>query len=54
MKPNRNPNEPISNLEIGTVIEVDGTHIVAELDPKITELTLSRFSGKWTTVRLIK
>lgn len=35
----RNPNEPISNLEIGTVIEVDGTHIVAELDPKITELT---------------
>lgn len=39
MKPKRNPNEPISNLEIGTVIEVDGTHIVAELDPKITELT---------------
>lgn len=35
----RNPNEPIPNLEIGTVIEVDGTHIVAELDPKITELT---------------
>lgn len=39
MKANRNPNEPISNLEIGAVIEVDGTHIVAELDPKITELT---------------
>lgn len=39
MKGKRNPNEPISNLEIGTVIEVDGTHIVAELDPKITELT---------------
>ncbi len=35
----RNPNEPISNLEIGAVIEVDGTHIVAELGPKITELT---------------
>ena len=35
----RNPAQPISNLEIGTVIEVDGTHIVAELDPKITELT---------------
>jgi hypothetical protein len=39
MKAKRNPNEPISNLEIGAVIEVDGTHIVAELDPKITELT---------------
>jgi len=35
----RNPNEPISNLEIGAIIEIDGTHIVAELDPKITELT---------------
>lgn len=39
MKAKRNPNEPISNLEIGSVIEIDGTHIVAELDPKITELT---------------
>ena len=39
MKVKRNPNEPISNLEIGSIIEVDGTHIVAELDPKITELT---------------
>ncbi len=39
MKPKKNPNEPISNLEIGAVIEVDGTHIVAELDPKVTELT---------------
>lgn len=39
MRTKRNPNEPISNLEIGSVIEVDGTHIVAELDPKITELT---------------
>ena len=38
MKVKRNPNEPISNLEIGAVIEVDGTHIIAELDPKITEL----------------
>ena len=35
----RNPNEPILNLEIGEVLEVDGTHIIAELDPKITELT---------------
>jgi uncharacterized protein len=39
MKAKRNPNEPITNLEIGTVIEVDGTRIVAELDPMITELT---------------
>ena len=39
MKSKRNPNEPISNLEIGAVIEIDGTHIIAELDPKITELT---------------
>ncbi len=39
MSARRNPNEPISNLEIGAVIEVDGTHIVAELDPKISELT---------------
>lgn len=39
MKAKRNPNEPISNLEIGAVIEVDGTHIIAELDPKIIELT---------------
>ncbi len=38
MKTKRIPNEPISNLEIGSVIEVDGTHIIAELDPKITEL----------------
>jgi uncharacterized protein len=35
----RNPNEPVINLEIGTVIEVDGTHIVADLEPKITDLT---------------
>lgn len=39
MKIKKNPNEPISNLEIGAIIEVDGTHIIAELDPKITELT---------------
>ena len=35
----RNPNDPIENLNIGTIIEVDGTHIVAELDPRIAELT---------------
>lgn len=39
MSAKRNPNEPILNLEIGAVIEVDGTHIIAELDPKVTELT---------------
>jgi hypothetical protein len=36
---NSNPNLPIENLAIGKVIEVDGTHIVAELDVKITELS---------------
>jgi hypothetical protein len=35
----RNPNEPIENLAIGTIIEVDGSHIVAELKPGITELS---------------
>jgi len=35
----RNPNEPIENLAIGTIIEVDGAHIVAELKPGITELS---------------
>lgn len=39
MNTKRNPNEPIANLEIGAVIEVDGTHMIAELEPKITELT---------------
>jgi len=39
MKTKINPNEPISNLEIGALLEVDGTHIIAELDPNITELT---------------
>ena len=33
-----NPNDPIENLAIGTIIEVDGSHIVAELIPRITEL----------------
>lgn len=35
----KTPNDPIPNLAIGTIIEVDGTHIVAEMDPKITELS---------------
>ena len=34
-----NPNAPIENLAIGTIIEVDGSHIVAELKPGITELS---------------
>lgn len=33
------PNEPIENLAIGTIIEVDVTHIVAELDSRILELS---------------
>ena len=39
MSSRKNPNEPISNLEIGAVIEVDGTHIVADLDPMISDLS---------------
>jgi len=35
----RGPNDPIENLAIGTIIEVDGTHIVAELDSRILELS---------------
>jgi hypothetical protein len=33
------PADPIANLAIGRLIEVDGTHIVAELDPSITDLS---------------
>ena len=36
---NRNPGEPIENLAIGKIVEVDGTHIVAELDAGLTELS---------------
>lgn len=35
----RNPNVPIENLAIGKIVDVDGTHIVAELDPNIKELS---------------
>src|SRR3990170_3904659 len=35
----RNPAEPIENLAIGKIIEVDGSHIIAELDPGLTELS---------------
>ncbi|WP_197018518.1 ATP-binding protein [Methanoculleus sp. MH98A] len=34
-----NPSEPLKNLAIGTIIEVSGTHIVAELDPLIHNLS---------------
>jgi len=33
------PATPIENLSFGTIIEVDGTHIVAELDRGVTELS---------------
>jgi hypothetical protein len=39
MTDNRNPNTPIENLVIGKIIEVDGNHIVAELDSNIQELS---------------
>lgn len=35
----RDPGEPIPNLAIGKIIEVDGSHIVAELEPGLTELS---------------
>lgn len=35
----RNPSHPIENLAIGRIIEVDGPHVVAELDARISELT---------------
>jgi DNA helicase HerA-like ATPase len=34
-----NPGEPIDNLAIGTLVEVDGTHIVAELDANVADLS---------------
>ncbi len=35
----RNPGEPIENLAIGKIVEVDGSRIIAELDPGMTELS---------------
>lgn len=35
----RHPNDTIENLAIGKIIEVDGSHIVAELEPKLSELS---------------
>lgn len=34
-----NPSLPIENLAFGRIIEVDGTHIIAELDPAVSELS---------------
>ncbi len=33
------PGEPIANLAIGKIIEVDGSHVIAELDPGLIELS---------------
>lgn len=35
----RNPGAPIENLAIGKIIEVDGSRIIAELAPNLTELS---------------
>ena len=35
----RNPNDPIENLAIGQIIEVDGSRLVAELNPTLSELS---------------
>lgn len=35
----RNPGDPIENLAVGKIIEVDGSHVIAELDPKLSELS---------------
>jgi DNA helicase HerA-like ATPase len=35
----RHPGDPIPNLAVGKIIEVDGSRIIAELDPGLTELS---------------
>lgn len=35
----RNQGDPIENLAIGKIIEVDGSRVIAELDPNLTELS---------------
>ena len=35
----RNPGEPIDNLAIGKIIRGHGSHVIAELDPKLSELS---------------
>ena len=37
--PTRYPNEPIENLAIGQIIEVDGSRLIAELSPNLSELS---------------
>ena len=37
--PNHDSSEPIDNLAIGTIIEVDGSRMIAELHPGLTELS---------------
>jgi hypothetical protein len=39
LKINSNPSQPIENLSIGSIIEVDGVNIVAELDKSVKDLT---------------
>lgn len=39
MNVQRKPGAPIPNLAIGKIIEVDGSRIIAELDPSLTELS---------------
>jgi DNA helicase HerA-like ATPase len=39
MNVQRSPGDPIPNLAIGKIIEVDGSRIIAELDPSLTELS---------------
>ncbi|MEY3880622.1 MAG: hypothetical protein RIQ94_1418 [Pseudomonadota bacterium] len=36
---NRRHGEPIENLAIGKIIEVDGSRLIAELDPELSELS---------------
>ena len=38
-KINLNPSQPIDNLCIGNIIEVDGVNIIAELDKSIKDLS---------------
>lgn len=33
------PGDPVENLAIGKIIEVDGSHFVAELDPELSDLS---------------
>ena len=38
-RPINNPSEPIENLAVGKIIEVDGLHVIAELDATVSELS---------------